>query len=236
MPKVPEYNRQVGTVKSANLAKIQADTTGAKLIEQAGNQLLRIEEKLDNVNQYRIKTEAELGLQSELNALKVKSFEEPDINKKKEYMSQVDSIVSKWNDKVMSMGNTETKAEFERIAKFSGQSVSSSIYTDYQRNIVQAGKDSLQLTLMNAIEKAKTSDPSSIGLANTIAGEAIDDAVRKGIITFPAGQLMRKETAEAVSLQHLYSLAEDDPQAAKEQLSAHNLSAKNEKLMKTKIK
>lgn len=224
MPTIPSYERSQRATNSANFSKMSTDSTAQKLIAQTGEQIQKFTEKIDKINQFRIITESSLGLQRELNELKVAASEETDLVKKQQYINKVDDIVNKWNNSVSEYGNTETRSEFSRSSQFSGETSKLSIQNDYRKSVIQAAKDDLNLSVLNAIEKAKSLDSSSIIDANKLVDDSIKRAISVGSITSAQGEQIRSKAKKDVTMSYLYTVADDDPELAKSEIDSGEYS------------
>lgn len=238
MPEIPRYERSQVVAGSANLGRVTPDNTAEKVIAETGQQIQKFSEKIDKINQFRIITEASIGLQRDLNELKVRASEETDIEKKKQYASQVDDVVNKWSNKVGEVGNSETRAEFSRSSLFTGENSRIAINNDYRQSVIQSAKDSLSLSVMNAIEKAKSLDASSIIDANKLVDDSVNRAIDVGAITAAAGEELRVKAAKDVTMSYLYTVADDNLETAQEEIDsgAYNLDYEEKDALEKYIK
>jgi len=211
MPKIPSYERQVSfsgnqqPAMSRGMSQVPEQIAG-----QAGDALLKLSQKIEQIDKYRQETEAVTRLQSNLNELKVRYNEEPDLEKKKEYWGKIDEVV---NGSIEGISDYETRLKFERQAKLIGDSSLFTMKNEYRNQVVRQASDNLELARVQAEEYAKTDDAVGIRVGLVAYDNAINKAKELGIIGEEEASYRMQSANKVVKLNQLYYTADENPEA-----------------------
>jgi len=180
MPKIPEYQQQVDIQQQATpQVEMNNFTGGWKNATEAFVTLDETVKQFKKVRDFNEQTDATLGLEADIDAIKQQAANEQDPSKANEYRAKIDEAIGKHSSKI-----SDKLLQKEMTAKFqlSGYNTFSAINNDFRNKEIQNGQAKF-ITLADKYSRAygEASDDSSRNVIRSSYNDMLNASQRSGI-------------------------------------------------------
>jgi hypothetical protein len=191
--KIPEYQQQVDIQQTATpQVQMENFTGGWKNATEAFATLDDSVKQLKKVRDFNEQTDATLGLEADIDAIKSQAANEQDPSKASEYRAKIDEAISKHSSKI-----SDKLLQKEMTAKFqlSGYNTFSAINNDFRKKEIQNGQAKF-LTIADKYARsyAEASDDTSRRVIRNSYNDMLTSSQRSGI--FDADDVAKMRIAQ----------------------------------------